>query len=488
MLRMLGSAKRFCDGLTRRDLLHAGSLSVFGLGLNHLLASADSQPQAGTARAQNVIMLFLYGGASQLDTFDPKPDAPDDIRGPFRTIPTTVPGVRLSEHLPRLAQRMHKVSLIRSMSHPHPIHGVAYAVTGIDRVDIPMELNRYDTRHWPFIGSVLDYLEDVEHPNHGLPPVPRVMHLPWVQSTRSHPHQRAGLFGGFLGPRYNPVVAEFTGRATNPNSYRPGDPYGGVASDCRFEILNTRLPDTITVDRLSRRLGLLEQMDAARRDLGENPQGEAWERSRQMALSVMTSPQLQAALDLGREPAPVRDRYGYHLFGQSTLLARRLIESGSRLVSVFWDEFGQSCGAWDTHERQTSRLSQELCPGFDQTFAALLDDLEQRGMLDDTLVLCFTEHGRTPNAERRNGLSDGRGHWSQAYSIMLAGAGIARGQVIGQSDCRAAHVAERPVNPKDILHTVYTLLGIDPHRMIPDRLGRPLPLVSEGEVVRELLS
>src|SRR5581483_8835050 len=213
MLRILGTRKRLCDNLTRRDLLQAGGLSLCGLGLDHLLEGAPAQPRHG--RAKNVILLFLYGGASQLDTFDPKPSAPEDIRGPFRTIATTVPGVRLSEHLPLLAQRLHRVSLVRSMSHPYPIHGVAYALTGIDRVDIPMELNRNDSRHWPFLGSVLDYLEDMDAPSRGLPVVPRIMHLPWVQSSRSHPHQRAGLFAGFLGPRYNPVVAEYTGLGQN---------------------------------------------------------------------------------------------------------------------------------------------------------------------------------------------------------------------------------------------------------------------------------
>ncbi len=486
MLRVLGSRKKLCDGLTRRDLIQAGGISLLGLGLNDLLASPLQPTTKG--RAKNVIMLFLYGGCSQLDTFDPKPDAPDDIRGPFRSIPTSLPGVRVSEHLPRLAKMMNRVSLVRSMSHPHPIHGVAYAVTGIDRVDIPMELNRKDSRHWPFIGSVLDYLEDVDHPGRRLPPVPRVMHLPWVQSSRSQPHQRAGLFGGFLGPRYDPIVAEFVGRGTNDETYRPDDPFGGVSHDCRFQVRNTRLPEGMTVDRLSKRLSLLDQFDESRRDLDRSRAGETLSRSRDMALSVMSSPKLRAALDLRRETEVVRQHYGHHLFGQSALLARRMIEAGSRLVSVFWDEFGRSCGAWDTHEKQTQRLSRELCPGFDQTFAALLNDLEQRGMLDETLVLCLTEHGRTPVAERRNGSSDGRGHWSQAYSILLAGGGIAKGQVVGSSDKRAAHVANRPVTPKDILHTIYHLLGINAHRTIPDRLGRPLPLVAEGEVVRELLA
>jgi len=293
-----------------------------------LLHATPTAPRQ--APAKNVILLFLYGRVSQLDTLDPKPNAADDICGPFRTIPSRLPGVRLCEHLPRLASKLDRVALVRSMSHPNPIHGVAYAVTGIDRVDIPMELNRRDSRHWPFFGSVLDYLEDQDHPCRRLPDVPRTLHLPWAQSTRSFPHQRAGLLGGFLGPRYNPVVAEFIGSGVNPATYRQDDPFGGI----------------------------------------------------------------------------------YHLFGQSALQARRLVESGARLVSVFWDEFGLLCGAWDTHEKQTDRLSRELCPGFDQSFTALLDDLEQRGMLDEKLVLCLTEHGRTPQAERRGGLADGRGHWS----------------------------------------------------------------------------
>lgn len=484
MLRILGSRKRLCDGLTRRDLLQAGGASLLGLGLADL---ANANRTSDRAAAKNVILLFNYGAMSQLDTLDPKPDAPDDIRGPFRTIPTRLPGVRLCEHLPRLASQLDRVTLIRSMSHPHPIHGVAYAVTGIDRVDIPMELNRHDTRHWPYFGSVLDYLDDQDRRTR-LPDVPRTVHLPWVQSTRSAPHQRAGLFAGFLGPRYNPVVAEFTGRTGDAATYRPGDPYGSVDPAGRFEIADTSLGAELTLDRLNTRLSLVAQLDQQQRHLESTGATASLDRNRQQALSVIASPRLRQALELQREPEAVRRKYGYHLFGQSALQARRLIESGARVVSVFWDEFGLSCGAWDTHEKQTERLSRELCPGFDQTFTALLDDLEQRGLIDETLVLCMTEHGRTPTAERRGDSVDGRGHWSEVYSIMMAGAGVAKGRVIGSSDARGAFPAERPVNPKDILHTVYHLLGVDAHRMIPDRLGRPLPLVSEGSVVREALS
>jgi uncharacterized protein (DUF1501 family) len=489
MLRVLGSPKRLCDGLTRRDLLQAGGVSLLGLGLGDL-ADAAAVPRVP---AKHVILLFLYGAASQLDTFDPKPDAPQDIRGPFGTIATRLPGVRVCEHLPRLASMLDRVALVRSMSHPYPIHGVAYAVTGVDRIDIPMELNRHDLRHWPYFGCVLDYLEDNDSSlprvrgGRGLPAVPRTIHLPWLQSTRSAPHQRAGYFGGFLGPRYNPVVAEFNGQTTGTATYRPDDPHGGIAPGARFEIAHTALAADLTLDRLNRRVSLMDQFDRQLRHLDEAASVASLNRSRQLALSVTTSPRLRHALDLGREPLRLRERYGMHLFGQSALQARRLIEAGARLVSVHWDEWGLSDGAWDTHEKQTVRLKDELCPGFDQAFTALLDDLEQRGMLDETLVVCMTEHGRTPLAERRGDSLDGRNHWSECYSMLLAGGGIARGRVVGASDARAAYPSERPVSPKDILCTIYHLLGIDPHRTIPDRLGRPIPLVAEGNVVRELL-
>jgi hypothetical protein len=491
VLRVLGSPKRLCDGITRRELLQAGGISLLGLGLGELGQAAPS----GSAPAKNIILLFLYGAVSQLDTLDPKPDAPEDIRGPFGTIPTRLPGVRLGEHLPRLASILDRVAVVRSMSHPYPIHGVAYAVTGIDRVDIPMELNRHDSRHWPYFGSVLDYLSDQDSPRplgegsgvRALPTVPRTMHLPWVQSTRSGPHQRAGMFASFLGPRYNPVVAEFVGQPSGVPTYRDNDPHGGIVPGGRFEIAHTALAEGLTLDRLSTRMRLVDQFDQQRRALDLATSGSSLNRSRAQALSVTTSPRLRQALDLEREPRNLRERYGYHLFGQSTLQARRLIEAGARLVSVHWDEFGLSDGAWDTHEKQTVRLKNELCPGFDQAFTALMEDLEQRGMLDETLVVCMTEHGRTPHAERRGDALDGRNHWSECYSMMLAGAGIARGRIVGASDARAAYPSERPVSPKDILHTIYHLVGVDAHRTIPDRLGRPVPLVAEGGVVRELL-
>lgn len=490
MLRILGSNRRACDAVSRRDMVQAGGASVLGLGLPDLLRAEEIKAPrpAGFGTAKNVILLFLYGGVSQLDTLDPKPRAPQDIRGPFSPISTSVSGVQICEHLPHLAKMMDRVSLVRSMTHPYPIHGVAHALSGIKHVDIPMELNRNDNRHWPYIGSVLDYLQEVDQPHAEQPAIPSTMHLPWVQSSRSGPHKRAGLFGGFLGQRYNPVVAEFVGEPTNPNTYRPRDPYGGIKPDCRFEIHGTGLPDGLTINRVSNRDSLLTQLDTGRRRLDESQAESSLDRFRQMAMSVIASPRLHDALDVSKEPSALRERYGHHLFGQSTLLARRLVESGTRLVSVFWDEFAQSCGTWDTHEKQTPRLRDELCPGFDQAYSALYQDLEDRGMLDDTLLLCLTEHGRTPKAERRGDSLDGRGHWSSAYSCLFAGAGIRKGHVIGRTNRDAAHVVDDPVSPNDVLHTIYHLLGVDSHRLIPDRLGRPLPLVENGEMVADLLA
>jgi len=491
MLRILGSNRRACDALSRRDMIQAGGASLLGLSLADLLEAGETnEPQLarGFGHAKNVILLFLYGGVSQLDTLDPKPAAPEDIRGPFSPISTSLSGVQISEHLPKLAKIMDRVSVVRSMSHPYPIHGVAFTATGVKQTDIPMELNREDRRHWPFIGSVLDYLHEVDHPDEPQPAIPTTMHLPWVQSSRSGPHKRAGMFGGFLGPRYNPVVAEFVGEATNPTTYRPKDPYGGIKPDCRFEIQGTALTNGLTIDRVSTRYSLLNQLDASRRTLDKSKIVSSLDRFRQLAMSVIASPRLRNALDVSKEPAPLRERYGHHLFGQSALLARRLVESGTRVVSVFWDEFAQSCGTWDTHEKQTPRLRDELCPGFDQAFTALFEDLDDRGMLDETLVLCLTEHGRTPKAERRGNSLDGRGHWSRAYSCMFAGAGIGEGNVIGKTDSEAGYVVDNPVSPNDVLHTIYHLLGVNSHRTIPDRLGRPLPMVADGEIISDLLA
>jgi len=498
MLRILGSAKTLCDRFTRRDLLRAGSLAT-GAGLVSSLspqgASAD-QPQRGGSfgAAKRVILLYLYGAAAQHETFDPKPDAPVEVRGKFRPISTAVPGVQICEHLPRVAKIADRLSIIRSMSHPYNIHSAAYTLTGIDHVDVPMELNPRDARHWPFFGSVLDYLRQQEKPAAAPPPVPRNIALPFRFSSRCPEFQRAGPYSGFLGRTFDPVWSEFEGSATDSvQRWRGGtdqeveDPYRGISPENRFLVSRAaQLHSGLTLDRLNDRRSLLAQLESARREVDRSGAANSFDRFRQMAYSLIASSEMHKALDVRREPRSARERYGMTLFGQASLVGRRLLEAGATLVTVFWDEIRTANSAWDTHFNHFERLEHELLPGLDRALCALILDLEERGMLDDTLVLCLTEHGRTPKLhEKVRGA--GREHWSDVYCNVMAGAGVAGGNVVGASDSNGAFVRERPVSPKDLLWTIYHLLGVDLHQTIPDRLGRPLPLVSGGEVVREVL-
>jgi hypothetical protein len=501
MLRILGSHKKLCHGVTRRDFLWAGGLSLFGLDASGFFRLAGSQaadsgkprlPSFGRAKA--CILLYLYGAPSQLETFDMKPDAPVEIRGELKPIRSNLPGCDVCELLPNTARVMDRVTVVRSLTHPYPIHGVAYAVTGVPQIDVPMELNPHDARHWPFIGSVVDYLG--QQVGGGKPGrrVPDNIALPFPFSSRRVGEvPRAGPYAAFLGGGYNPIWTEFHGQATRTmvktlQEQREDvpEPYMGVTPDSRFELAtSTTLPADITLDRLNRRRTLVEQFDQARRELDHSTAGRDFNRYREMAFTLIDSDRVHKALDLNRESPRLRESYGMTLFGQGALAARRLVEAGSRFVTVFWDEYGLAGSGWDTHWNHYPRMRDELMPGFDRAFAGLIEDLDARGMLDETLVVCLSEHGRTPKMNNAKG--GGRDHWSQAYSGVFAGGGIARGKVIGKTDKIAASVTERPVSPKDILATVYHLLGIDPHTLLADRAGRPVPLVQDAEVVREMM-
>ncbi|HQU46010.1 MAG TPA: DUF1501 domain-containing protein [Pirellulales bacterium] len=497
MLRILGSNRRLCDGLSRRELLRAGGLSLLGLSAADLLKhetlhAGEAAAAGGFGQAKACILLYLYGAPSQLETYDPKPDAPVEIRGEFTTIDSAVPGMQVCEYLPNLARVLDRAAVVRSMTHPYNIHSAAYALTGVPQVDIPMELNPYDSRHWPFIGSVLDYLERRDRP--GLVrEVPGNVGLPFQFSSRCGEFARGGPYGGFLGQAHNPVWTEFEGKSTAVvNRWRGerdvpvDDPYLGISPSDRFVLSRAaQLQPEITLDRLSRRRDLLAQFDLARRQLDAHAAVETQGRFQQMAFSLMTSPAVRSALDIQQEPAALREQYGMTLFGQATLAARRLIEAGSRLVTVFWDEYTTANSAWDTHFDHFTRLKDELLPGLDRAFSGLVLDLESRGMLDTTLVACISEHGRTPQITNSRG--GGREHWSRAYGGLFAGGGIKRGAVVGRTDKHGGDVVDRPVSPKDILATIYHLLGVDAGTMLHDRLGRPLPLVAEGHVVREIV-
>lgn len=494
MLRILGSRRWMCGGPTRRDFLSVGGLSVLGLGLPAFFRleglQAASHATAGRfGNAKSCILLFAYGSPPQHETFDPKPDAPSAIRGEMKAIPASLPGVRINEYLPHVAGVLDRVTIVRSMSHLYPVHGVAYATSGIRTYNPILEVNPRDSRHWPYIGSVVDYV--LEHRRRGgRPEVPRNMVLPWKMNSHNGGIATAGPYAAFLGSAYDPVAAEFSGEASRviEKGKRPfkevADPFAGVKSDCRFQMSGAELDAAITLDRLDRRLSLLEQLDQAK------PQWDAkavknFDHFQQMSAAILTGTKMRQALDVRREPMPLRQMYGMTLFGQGCLTARRLIEAGSKFVTVFWDEVGPIINAdWDTHYDMYRRLKGWLLPGFDLAFAALVRDLEQRGLLEETLVIWMSEHGRTPQINK----AGGRDHWSRVYSIVLAGGGVAKGKVVGRSDRIGGEAAETPISPKDILATILHLLGIDPDITVPDRTGRPLRAAGEGEVRPELLA
>lgn len=491
MLSILGSANP-CRPVHRREVLRIGALSGLGLALPQML---ERGAVAAAVRPRNVLLLYLQGAASQYETWDPKPDAPAEIRGQWGAIPTSVPGVQICDQLPRLAPLMDRMAIVRSMSHEYNNHSNLYTLSGYPAVDFSSETNPFDSRHHPFFCSVLDYIEQQRDPSH-IPEMPRNIGLPYQFSAHGQLARRAGPYGAFLGSGYNPVWTEFDGEATQKvgrvsffdrlATVDVADPYLGITPESRLRISKSaQLQSAMTLDRLDRRRSLQDQLDTASRRVEDTLATQGVDRFEAMAYSLMTSEKLRRALDIGLEPMELRERYGMTLFGQSALTARRLLEAGCGLVSVFWDEYKIVNTAWDTHFDHFTRLGDELLPGLDAAVSTLLLDLEDRGLLDETLVLCLTEHGRTAKIDSNRG--GGRDHWSRAYSVMLAGAGIRPGTVVGATEATGAFVAQRPVTPEDILATVYHLKGIDETAAIPDRLGRPVRLTERGQVIPELL-
>ena len=503
MLRLLSSAKSFGTGCTRRDWLRVGGLGLAGLALPQISALQEASARSPASdrsfgRAKAIILIHLYGAPSQLEWVDCKPDAPVEIRGQFGVIPSSLPGCQVCELFPQMAQVMDRVTVLRSLTHPYPIHGVAYALTGVPAIDVAMELSPRDARHWPFFGSVVEYLQSQPQAQRGPqmpgPAVPSNIALPFrFSSRRVGEVPRAGPYAAFLGSQYDPLWAEFRGQATRgirktlrEMTFDEPDPYVEVADGSYFVVPGaSQLLPELTLDRLDRRWGLLEQLNQLRPELDQSTAGLALDKHQQAALDLLHSSKLAEALDLRREDEPTRRLYGPSLFGQSCLAARRLVEAGSKVVTIFWDEYGLAGSGWDTHWNHFQRMKEELAPGFDRGFYGLITDLDRRGMLDDTLVVCTSEHGRTPKISAAQG--GGRDHWSRVYSSLVAGGGTARGKIVGASDKHAADVADRPISPKDLLATMYHLLGIDPHTIIHDRQGRPLPLV-DGQVIRDCLA
>lgn len=508
MLNILGTSRRLCDGATRRGLLQLGGLGALGLTLGDWLRGRQAPAAEAThgadrafGKAKACILLFPYGSPPQHETFDPKPEAPRDIQGELGAIESSLPGLRICELLPRIAPIMDRTTVIRSMTHPYPLHGVAYAATGMPTYDPSLETRPRDPQIWPYMGSIVDYLTErqaggAQSAGAAKSGVPRHLGLPWLLNSKSDLVPLAGPYGGFLGQAYDPVWTDFDGQGTKvAPKLSEGqtkeflDPYAGLTAAGRLRLSDAaELPADLGIERLRLRRTLLAQFDRARRLHDEGADQGTFDKNRQMAYSLLESNAMREALDLSREPMPAREKYGLTLFGQSCLAARRLVEAGCKFITVFWDAFGifAAC-AWDTHANHYPRLKEYLLPGFDSAYSALISDLDDRGLLDETLVVWMSEHGRTPQIDSKP-RGAGRHHWSRAYSAVLAGGGAARGRIVGASDKIGGDVKDTPVSPKDIQATAFHLLGIDAQTTLIDPLGRPVPIAGAGRVRSELLA
>ena len=453
----------FDPTVNRREFLRAGALSLFGLGLPQLV---QAQPRA--TRAKACILLFMWGGPAQQDTWDMKPDAPSDYRGEFRPIQTTVPGLQICEHLPRLAQRSHQLALIRSMTHNNVDHTKAthFLLTGK-----PPPTGSSLSEDWPSYGAILSKLGRGRGP---LPPFVSMMPVVPNGSPRfvesSH-----GQGAGWLGPVFNPMRID------------------ADASLPSYRVADFALSAELTPLRTGGRQGLLRSVDQQVRRLEQDANVQAMQAHYERAFSLLAAPEVTRAFDLTQEPRPLRERYGMNIHGQSVLQARRLVEAGVPIVTVFWPNDGITNVSvyWDTHNRNFIDLRERLCPVTDLAFSALLDDLDQRGMLDETLIVWTGEMGRTPRVGQSvvggaGAGRDGRDHWGKVFTSVLAGGGIHGGAIHGASDRYAAEPATLPTDPADLAATIYHCLGIDPHLEIRDRLSRPVTLC-DGNVIEALV-
>jgi hypothetical protein len=458
----------------RREFLRAGSLSLFGMGLPGLLKARAQNPEIDASRpltkrrAKACIVLFMWGGPAQQDTWDMKPDAPDVYRGEFKPIPTTVPGLQVCEHLPLLAQRARDLCVIRSMTHNDVNHTTATHLLLTGHPAPPGQLSD----DWPNYGAVLASLGRGKGP---LPPYVSMMPVVPDGAPRfvesSH-----GQGAGLLGPLYNPMRIDSD--ASSPD-YRVGE---------------FALRAELDPNRVRGRQGLLSSLDSQIRSLESHAQASAMEAHYKRAFELLAAPAATQAFDLSREPSKLRERYGMNRHGQSVLQARRLIEAGVPLVTVFWPNDGITNVSvyWDTHNRNFIDLKERLCPVTDKAFSALLDDLKDRGMLDDTLVVWTGEMGRTPKVGQSvvggaGAGKDGRDHWGKVFTTVLAGGGVKGGMVYGASDRFASEPSANPVPPIDLAATIYHCLGVDPRTEIHDRLGRPLTLC-DGRVIDAILA
>jgi len=476
MLSIPGRPGATCDGMSRRELMRVGGAGLLGISLANLLsleargADSGAKKQTGFGTAKNFIFVFLQGGPSHLDIWDPKPDAPDNIRGEFKTISTKVPGVKLTEVMPNLAKVVDKTTLIRSVSYtPAGLFNHTAAIyqmmTGYtpDKVSPSGQLEPPNRADYPHMGCEVARLKPPKDPM-----------LPFVMLPR--PLQESGVIGkggtaGFLGAAYDPYYL-----FQDPNQ--------------KISTADLSLRNEVSQARMERRASMLHKVDEAMPDIEKAVSEYALDTYDTKALELILSGRARKAFDLEQEPAAVRDRYGRHTFGQSLLMARRLIEAGSRVVQVNWPAVANGnplVDAFDTHAANFEPLRNLHCPKLDSGVPALLADMDSRGLLKDTIVLVIGEFGRSPklgvSTSGNTNSAKGRDHWPYCYTGLMAGGGIGRGAVYGKSDATGSSPSENPVHPIELLATVYHALGIDPATMVNNHLGQPRELVQAKPVL-----
>ncbi len=465
MLRFLGPGSRLCDGQTRREILRVGGLGLLGAGLRLPdLADAATEPGDGSfGRAKSCILLFLMGGPPQHSTWDPKPDAPKEVRGDFGPIATNVPGISLSELMPLTAQQADKICVLRAVSTGDNAHSSSgyYMLTGRPHAPQNVEnANPGAPNDWPSLGALLGRVEPAQR---GLPASITLPHRIFNTDGSVWPGQDAG----FLGRSADPWL--LNGKPT-PQGYR---------------VQEIDLPADLDPARFGRRMELIDDFRRGLDNLDRDPASKLLDEQTRRAFDLLGSSKARRAFHIEDEPEATRERYGATPFGQGVLLARRLVEAGTRLVQVNWyrgpDEPPDN-PCWDSHTKETERLKTVLVPPMDRAYSALLEDLHRTGRLDETLVVCMAEFGRTPRFEANGG----RGHWGSVFSIALAGGGIKGGQVFGASDRIGGQPRDGRVRPQDLSATIFHCLGHHPEAEYLDRLGRPQP-ISRGEVIRAIL-
>jgi hypothetical protein len=481
------SGRDTCDGVTRRELLRIGGSAMLGLTLADFFglrktAAADG-PAAGGGpgfgRAESVILLYLQGGPSHLDLWDPKEGVPARVRSVFRPIDTRVPGVRVTELMPRLAQVLDKATLIRTMSYTpvglfNHTAAIYQMLTGWEATAVSPsgQLEPPNPRDYPTAGSNIARLRP-----------PTVPMLPFVMMPR--PLQESNVVNkggtaGFLGRAYDPYYL-----------FPPGDDMDMRKMD-RVSVDDLRLRPEVSSSRLQRRGRLRDMVSQGMPALEEATRRYDLNNYYQTALSLVTSGRARDAFDLSRERAAMRDRYGRNTFGACCLLARRLVEAGTRFVEVNWPKVANSDNhSWDVHTGLTNRMRNQSAPMLDQGLSALIADLDERGLLSRTLVVAVGEFGRSPqrglSTSGNENSDDGRDHWPYCYTACVAGAGVRRGTVYGRSDATASAPLENPVHPRDLLATIYHSIGINPSTIVYNHLNQPRELV-QGNVVRGILS